>query len=679
MALKIRRGLAADRTSITPVEGELVYTTDTKQLYIGDGATAGGNLITGASGSGTVSSAGANQIAFYDNAGTTVSGIGPVTWDGSRFDIDSPLSISAIGAEKLRLYSYPNDSYIETPTDVDLIIHSRIIDFGGGTRSNRIRIFNEGTSTSLAYLSASVTSAENPNLLTLNRRRGTNNSPLAVVDNDKLFDLRFTGFDGTADQNVGAIRAEAHGTVSAGKVPGRLRFLTSNTTGSLSTAFTVDNDQIVRFTSGIEMSTATQGLTLTNTEETHNQYSTNSVSRNVYFNKHRGTSTAPAVVVNNDTIYSLRFQGWDGSALQTSAMIRADVNGTPSNGIVPGRLRFFTMGTDGVLQAGLTISRDQLVAVPNNLQVNGAFENGQIRINGNIITTYVSNANLELSANGTGKVLIEGIRYPNTDGTNGQVLTTNGAGVLSWTTVSGASTGAVTFTGSIIDTNDSSSISFTPAVVFNSDVLVDNDLRVSNRVYAEEFVSTSVGTPKISSATNIDLEAGVAVRIQGGTLRLNSLTTSARDLLVPVNGDTIYNSTTNQVEFYQNGSWSSAGGNQLNDTLYINGVGKGITFADSGTHTIGALSELDISSGASIQMVSLGTIGISASGPIEINSGTGSNPVTVKNGSFILEASLPPATASSTGTRGTIAWDADYFYVCTATNTWKRAALTTWP
>tara|TARA_R100000700_G_C3171119_1_gene145693 strand:- start:1664 stop:1948 length:285 start_codon:yes stop_codon:yes gene_type:complete len=37
-----------------------------------------------------------------------------------------------------------------------------------------------------------------------------------------------------------------------------------------------------------------------------------------------------------------------------------------------------------------------------------------------------------------------------------------------------------------------------------------------------------------------------------------------------------------------------------------------------------------------------------------------------------------PATSSSTGTTGMIATDANYIYVCTATNTWKRAAITTW-
>jgi hypothetical protein len=37
-----------------------------------------------------------------------------------------------------------------------------------------------------------------------------------------------------------------------------------------------------------------------------------------------------------------------------------------------------------------------------------------------------------------------------------------------------------------------------------------------------------------------------------------------------------------------------------------------------------------------------------------------------------------PATAGATGTAGDIRYDADYIYVATATNTWKRAAIATW-
>jgi len=45
MSLKLRRGTEAQRLTIVPAEGELIYTTDTKKLYIGDATTTGGNLI----------------------------------------------------------------------------------------------------------------------------------------------------------------------------------------------------------------------------------------------------------------------------------------------------------------------------------------------------------------------------------------------------------------------------------------------------------------------------------------------------------------------------------------------------------------------------------------------------------------------------------------------------------
>jgi hypothetical protein len=49
MALRLRRGTDAERLLIVPLAGELIYTTDTKRVYVGDGATEGGLAIdTGA-------------------------------------------------------------------------------------------------------------------------------------------------------------------------------------------------------------------------------------------------------------------------------------------------------------------------------------------------------------------------------------------------------------------------------------------------------------------------------------------------------------------------------------------------------------------------------------------------------------------------------------------------------
>lgn len=44
----------------------------------------------------------------------------------------------------------------------------------------------------------------------------------------------------------------------------------------------------------------------------------------------------------------------------------------------------------------------------------------------------------------------------------------------------------------------------------------------------------------------------------------------------------------------------------------------------------------------------------------------------------LLSFSPVPASATATGTKGDIAYDSGYMYVCTDTNTWKRTPLTTW-
>jgi len=52
--------------------------------------------------------------------------------------------------------------------------------------------------------------------------------------------------------------------------------------------------------------------------------------------------------------------------------------------------------------------------------------------------------------------------------------------------------------------------------------------------------------------------------------------------------------------------------------------------------------------------------------------------VTFYSGVINLASQNTPANASAVGTTGNICHDADYIYVCTATNTWKRVAIATW-
>ena len=45
--VQLRRGTSAQNATFTGIVGELVYTTDTKDLYVHDGSTAGGTLVGG--------------------------------------------------------------------------------------------------------------------------------------------------------------------------------------------------------------------------------------------------------------------------------------------------------------------------------------------------------------------------------------------------------------------------------------------------------------------------------------------------------------------------------------------------------------------------------------------------------------------------------------------------------
>jgi hypothetical protein len=83
----------------------------------------------------------------------------------------------------------------------------------------------------------------------------------------------------------------------------------------------------------------------------------------------------------------------------------------------------------------------------------------------------------------------------------------------------------------------------------------NGNVSISGSITATNFVSTGAGTPTLESATNLDLQAGSAVRIITAPLRLASFTTTERDNLTPGNGDLIYNTTAGKIQAYQNGGW----------------------------------------------------------------------------------------------------------------------------
>lgn len=57
---------------------------------------------------------------------------------------------------------------------------------------------------------------------------------------------------------------------------------------------------------------------------------------------------------------------------------------------------------------------------------------------------------------------------------------------------------------------------------------------------------------------------------------------------------------------------------------------------------------------------------------------SGSGSLTLTGDTLNQAAQKTPASASAAGVAGDICHDASFIYVCTATNTWKRAAISTW-
>ena len=89
----------------------------------------------------------------------------------------------------------------------------------------------------------------------------------------------------------------------------------------------------------------------------------------------------------------------------------------------------------------------------------------------------------------------------------------------------------------------------------------------------------------IRSADKIKFDATSTVEVQDTSLRLANLTTTQRNALTASNGDMIYNSTINQFEVYENGTWRSLASDQdVTDAV--------AALVDSAPGTLDTLNEL---------------------------------------------------------------------------------------
>ena len=176
----------------------------------------------------------------------------------------------------------------------------------------------------------------------------------------------------------------------------------------------------------------------------------------------------------------------------------------------------------------------------------------------------------------------------------------------------------------------------------------------------------------------------------------------------PTTGQLRLNSSTGDLEYYDGANWEGANDNSsaitsekfdgdsttttftlsnsaTTETVFVslNGViqlpttaytvsGTTLTF----TEAPGSNDKIEVRQVAQSQSVSALT-NSGGTAYVETNSDATVDIVgTEVNLTGIIKQPQATKAADATGTTGQIAWDSDYIYICTATNTWKRVALT---
>lgn len=574
MALKLRRGTEANRTSITPAEGEIIYVTDTKKLYVGDGSTPGG-VLQGGSGGGSLT-------GITDNATVSVLTLGDAT-----ISIDADLSITGQ----------------EIVGDGDINISGDITASGAGTG---IITANAIQATEIAgNLTGNVTgNASGAHTGTFD---GDMTGSVFADDSTIIVDGNTRTLHGNIEDVVKISYATPLTITNKTASSGNINF--ENTAAASSMALTVkaeDQQGLLTFTRN-----STSDLSGDNTL----------IYGGVYFgvNDSNGRTDTALMIGYEDKLVWAVDEG--GSPPESQHMLfnsdgnlgigtftptsKLDVAGDIKVGSFTTAERDALTGANGMMIYNTTNSRFQIYEAGNWLNMrevssggggstdnyshwNITADDSTLRVvNGQETIGILGGAGITTASDAEGNITITGTVIDFTDlGVTPTTLAGYGitdaiqAGSAFDVTgsvfgddstmlidgVAGKIVGPIESTNPVlsgtIDSSDSSAITVVPAVVFSSDVNVENNLIVTNKIIAdtievENIITNASGTPEISSDTDIILAAGTRVEVSSSPFKLASFTTVERDALSAENGDMIYNTTDNKFQGYENGAWAN--------------------------------------------------------------------------------------------------------------------------
>jgi hypothetical protein len=214
MSLRIRRGTDAQRATTSLDMGELVYTTDTKQLYVGNGIDAGGSPVIRLG----------TGLAWADPACTTIIAT------GAALQVSADATPSLGGNLSLNSYTINGTGSINIAGDITS---------GSTTVDGTLRTFNR---TSSHCLFNSLTGTGNTSFIEIQVSRGTFAAPTAVVSQDLIGGIILRGYTGSVFAPSTVIGSVADGVPVNNVVPGKFVVQTVNATGTGINLLTFDKN-----------------------------------------------------------------------------------------------------------------------------------------------------------------------------------------------------------------------------------------------------------------------------------------------------------------------------------------------------------------------------------------------------------------------------------------------------
>lgn len=175
------------------------------------------------------------------------------------------------------------------------------------------------------------------------------------ADNDATLDLTGRGSDGTFNN----VEISSLGSTTDG---GIMVFSTDDSGVLLTERMRLDRDGRL----GIGTTDAERTLDVRSTSVPSQwQRSSNDIGgAGAFYRKSRGTLATPLIVQADDFVFGFEGRGFDGTDFETVANVTGEIDGTPGNNDMPGRLTFFTT-PDGakVAQRRMTIKESGNVGI----------------------------------------------------------------------------------------------------------------------------------------------------------------------------------------------------------------------------------------------------------------------------------------------------------------------------